>query len=83
MGVKPVRLVVPPVIPVRSVPEPGVNPVTPYSNLLLAAELGAVHVTVVDVQVVLPEAFTPTGTAQGEHWATKLFHAAPLTKVEL
>jgi hypothetical protein len=82
-GSKPVRLVVPPVTPVMSVPEPWAKPLRPYSTLLLVAELGAVHVTVVDVHVVLPEALTPTGTAQGEHCATKLFHATPATRVEL
>ncbi|MEY3712207.1 MAG: hypothetical protein RL104_990 [Bacteroidota bacterium] len=83
LGVRPVRLVVPPVMPVISVPDPGVNPVTPYSSLLLVAALGAVQVTVVDVHVVLPAALTPTGTPHGEHCATKLLMDEPAIKVEL
>jgi len=65
------------------VPEPGVKPARPYSTLLLTAELAGVHVTVVLVQVVVPAALTPTGTAQGEHCATKLFQELPEIKVEL
>ena len=82
-GVKPVRFVVPPVRPVNVVPDPGVNPAGPYSRLVLTAELPEVHVTVVDVQVVLPLALTPVGTAHGVHWATKLFHVLPAINVEL
>ena len=50
---------------------------------MLTAELVDVHVTVVDVHVVLPAAFTPTGTAHGVHCATKLFHVLPAIRVEL
>ena len=83
MGIKPVRLVVPPVKPVSDVPEPGVNPAGPYSKLVLTAELLEVQVTVVDVHVVLPAAFSPVGTAHGVHCATKLFQVLAAINVEL
>lgn len=76
-------MVVPPVKPVSDVPEPRVNPAGPYSKLVLTAELLEVHVTEVDVHVVLPAAFNPDGTAHGVHWATKLFHVLPAINVEL